>query len=123
LITLGVPIAAWCGVMLADLLLRRGDYAERDLFESRGRYGSVQAVPMLCLVVGTAIGWGLVTNTYASWLSWQGYLLDPFGLGGKTGAWAYANLGVLAALAIGFVVTLLATPRTVRRQEAAAPAL
>jgi uncharacterized membrane-anchored protein YhcB (DUF1043 family) len=50
-------------------------------------------------------------------LSWQGYLLSPFGLGGKTGAWEFANLGVLAALAIGFVVTLIATPRTVRRQE------
>jgi hypothetical protein len=72
---------------------------------------------MVCLLVGTAIGWGLVTNTYASWLSWQGYLLSPFGLGGKTGAWEFANLGVLAALAIGFVVTLIATPRTVRRQE------
>jgi hypothetical protein len=56
----------------------------------------------------------------ASWLSWQGYLLGPFGLGGKTGAWAYANLGVLAALVIGFAVTLIATPRTVRRQEAVA---
>src|SRR5580693_7620274 len=27
LITLGVPIAAWCGVMLADIALRRRDYA------------------------------------------------------------------------------------------------
>jgi len=32
----------------------------------------------------TIIGWGLVTNTSASWLKWQGYLLGPFGLGGKT---------------------------------------
>src|SRR6185437_11922757 len=28
LITLGVPIAAWCGVLLADIALRRRDYAE-----------------------------------------------------------------------------------------------
>ena len=28
LITLGVPIAAWCGIFLADLVLRRRDYAE-----------------------------------------------------------------------------------------------
>src|SRR4051812_18084004 len=28
LITLGVPIAAWCGVMLADIALRKRDYAE-----------------------------------------------------------------------------------------------
>ena len=32
LITLGVPIAAWCGVMLADIALRRRDYAEPELF-------------------------------------------------------------------------------------------
>ena len=45
--------------------------------------------------VGTFLGWGLVTNGLADWLTWQGYLLEPFGLGGKDGAWAFANLGVL----------------------------
>jgi purine-cytosine permease-like protein len=118
LITLGVPIAAWCGVMLADILLRRRPYAEADLFSSRGVYGSVRAIPTFCLVAGTALGWGLVTNTSASWLTWQGYLLSPFGLGGKTGPWAFANLGVGVALAVGFVITVIATPRDVRREEA-----
>ena len=117
LITLGVPIAAWCGVMLADILLRRRDYADAELFDPRGRYGSVRVLPLLCLVVGTFLGWGLVTNTYASWLSWQGYLLAPFGLGGKSGNWAYANLGVLVALVLGFVVTLVADRPAVRREE------
>jgi len=117
LITLGVPVAAWCGVMLADILLRRRDYAEPDLFDPRGRYGSVRPVPMLCILLGTALGWGLVTNTFASWLSWQGYLLKPFGLGGKTGHWAGANLGVLLALLIGFVVTVVADRASIRRQE------
>jgi nucleobase:cation symporter-1, NCS1 family len=117
LITLGVPIAAWCGVMLADILLRRRDYAEADLFDPRGRYGDVRVVPMLCLLVATFLGWGLVTNTYASWLSWQGYLLDAFGLGGKTGEWAFANLGVLVALVLSFVVTLLTGRNSVRREE------
>ncbi|MBV9093170.1 MAG: cytosine permease, partial [Streptosporangiaceae bacterium] len=37
LITLGVPIAAWCGVMLADIALRRRDYAEPELFSPAGR--------------------------------------------------------------------------------------
>ena len=52
-------------------------------------------------MIGTVLGWGLVTNTYATWLAWQGYLLAPFGLGGKEGDWAFANLGVLVALLIG----------------------
>jgi purine-cytosine permease-like protein len=118
LITLGVPIAAWCGVMLADILLRRRDYAERDLFTPAGRYGDIRWFPVVLIVVSTVIGWGLVTNTFANWLTWQGYLLGPFGLGGKSGAWAFANLGVLVALALGFFATWAFGRATVRAQEA-----
>ncbi len=60
LITLGVPIAAWCGITLADIALRRG----------------------------------------------------------KTGAWAFANLGVLVALAFGFVAHLVFGWAKVRAEEA-----
>ncbi|MER7248558.1 cytosine permease [Kribbella sp. NPDC000426] len=120
LITLGVPIAAWCGIMLADIAARQRDYAEDDLYRSTGRYGDVQWLPVATMLVATGIGWGLVTNTLASWLTWQGYLLGPFGLGGKDGAWAYANLGVLAALVIGFLVQWFGRGPAVRRQEATA---
>jgi purine-cytosine permease-like protein len=118
LITLGVPIAAWCGIFIADLSLRRADYAEKELYSARGRYRSVRWLAIVLIVVGTAVGWGLVTNSYAGWLSWQGYLLGPFGLGGKTGPWAFANLGVLAALVIGYVGTMAFGRAAVRRQEA-----
>lgn len=100
LITLGVPIAAWCGVFLADLWLRRGSYDEEAFFDSTGRYGSVGWGAVAAMVVGTVVGWGLVTNGFADWLKWQGYLLGP--LGGREGAWAFANLGILAALVLGF---------------------
>src|SRR6185437_6827374 len=119
LITLGVPIAAWCGVMLADVALRRGDYSESDLYNPAGRYGDVRILPLTLVVVGTAAGWGLVTNSYANWLTWQGYLLGPLGLGGKTGAWAFANLGVLVALVIGFVGILAIGRPAIRAQESA----
>jgi nucleobase:cation symporter-1, NCS1 family len=117
LITLGVPIAAWCGIVLADLALRKRDYAEPDLYDARGRYGSVQPVPLALLLLGTVVGWGLVTNTYAGWLDWQGYLLGAVGLGGREGDWAYANLGVLAALLIGLLGTLALRRSAVRAQE------
>lgn len=122
LITLGVPVAAWCGVMLADIALRRGGYAELDLFEPGGRYGSVRGSAIGTLVVATVLGWGLVTNASAGWLAWQGYLLGPLGLGGRDGAWAYANIGVLTALLIGFVVTLVVSRRRVRAQESSSSA-
>ncbi|MDR1800105.1 MAG: allantoin permease, partial [Bifidobacteriaceae bacterium] len=116
LITLGVPIAVWAGIMLADVLLRRKNYEDRDLFNPKGRYGSVPPVPMAIMLVGTVVGWGFVTNSYASWLGWQGYLMGA--IGGKTGNWAYANLGVLLALVIGFAGTLILRAGAVRRQEA-----
>ena len=118
LITLGAPVAAWCGVMLADVALRRHDYADAELFDRQGRYGDIRAIPLLLMAAGTVIGWGLVTNTSAGWLKWQGYLLTPCGLGGKEGAWAAAELGVLAALLVGLVGTLLTSPRRIHAQEA-----
>jgi purine-cytosine permease-like protein len=119
LITLGVPIAAWCGVFLADLTLRRRDYSDRDLFDARGRYGSWNWLAIALLVIGTGIGWGLVVNPYGlDWLNWQGYLLGPFGLGGVKGIWGGANLGVLAALVIGYLGVVIFGRGRVRRQEA-----
>src|SRR5262249_52534872 len=119
LITLGVPIAAWGGIMLADILLRHRDYAEPELYDRRGRYGDVRWLAIGLVVIGSAIGWGLVTNGSASWLTWQGYLLGPVGMGGKTGAWAFANVGVLVALVLGFLGTLAFGRGAVRAQESA----
>src|SRR5258705_4205260 len=95
------------------------NYAEHELFSVRAPYGAINWLPVVTVVVAAGLGWGLVTNSLASWLTWQGYLLGPFGLGGKTGAWAFANLGVLIALALGFVVTFTFSRATVRAEEAA----
>ena len=121
LITLGVPIAAWCGVFLADLLLRKRDYAETELYDSRGRYGLINWVAVGTTVVATFLGWGLVTNGFADWLHWQGYLLEPFGLGPKdNGPWTYANLGVFVALGLGFLGQFVLGRSQIAKQEAAA---
>jgi NCS1 family nucleobase:cation symporter-1 len=120
LITVGVLIAAWCGVLLGDLALRRKDYSDVDLFRNAGRYGDIRLIPVLTTIITSVIGWGLVTNGGASWLTWQGYLLGPLGLGGKGGAWAFANLGVFAALVLSFLATVLLTKGQVRQQEDAA---
>ena len=120
LITLGVPIAAWAGILMADVALRRKDYDERALFDPRGRYGDWNWTAIGLMVVGSVIGWGLVINLFAdaaAWNNWQGYLLGPLGLGGKEGTWAWANLGVLVALGIGFVGWLTLGRAIVRRQE------
>lgn len=124
LITLGVPIAAWAGIIMADIVLRRLDYDEPSLYDARGRYGAFAWGPIALLVGATVLGWGLVVNSFsttiagpagAAWLDWQGFLLGP--LGGREGAWSGANLGVAVALAVGFVGYLVLRGRAVRRQE------
>lgn len=120
LITLGVPLAAWAGILMADIALRRRDYDERALFDRTGRYGAWDWTSVGTMAVASVLGWGLVINLFAddaTWNNWQGYLLGPLGLGGKEGTWAYANVGVLVALALGFLVTYAARRGTVRRQE------
>ena len=122
LIILGVPMAGWCGIFLCDLFMRRYPYDERALFGTDGDgtgYGLVRWESVLLLVAATAVGWGLVIDTTGAGkgLSWLGYLLEPLGLGGRDGEWAYANLGVPVALVIGFVGYLLLGSRAVRRQE------
>ncbi|CAB4695934.1 unannotated protein [freshwater metagenome] len=115
LITLGVPVAVWSAIFVADVIMRKNPYSEEDLYNPVGRYGAWNKKSLALMLVGSIVGWGLVTNTFATWLSWQGYLL--FLIGGKDGAWAYANVGVIAALAIGFVGHILLSRKSIAAQE------
>jgi len=115
LITLGVPIAVWSAIFVADVLLRKKDYVESDLFTPQGRYGAWNFRSLILLVVGSIIGWGFVTNTFAPWLAWQGYFLGV--IGGKSGPWAFANVGVIFALIVGFFGHILLSRRMITLQE------
>lgn len=115
LLTLGVPVAAWSAIFVTDVLMRSKSYSEKDLFSSSGIYGSVNWSSIACIGVATVIGWGFVTNSFASWLSWQGYFLAL--IGGKDGAWAYSNVGVILALAIGASCRFIFGKKQIRNQE------
>ena len=115
LITLGVPIATWSAIFVTDVLMRKHSYDESDLYKIKGRYGAVNMRSISLMALGSIVGWGFVTNTFAGWLSWQGYFLGV--IGGKEGPWAYANVGVILALAIGCVGHLLLGSGQIRRQE------
>jgi purine-cytosine permease-like protein len=116
LITLGVPVAVWSSIFVADVVLRKQDYVEADLFSETGRYGRVNPVAIALVAIGSIVGWGFVTNTFATWLSWQGYFMGA--IGGKEGQWAYANVGVIFALLIGFFGYLLLGRARIKLQEA-----
>ena len=115
LITLGVPVAVWSAIFVADVVLRKRDYVEADLFSESGRYGRVNPIAIALVAIGSIAGWGFVTNTFAGWLSWQGYFMGA--IGGKEGQWAYANVGVIFALLIGFFGYLLLGRQRIQKQE------
>lgn len=115
LITLGVPIATWSAIFVTDVLMRKRAYIESELYKIDGIYGAWNKRSLLIMGIGSFIGWGFVTNTFASWLSWQGYLL--FIIGGKDGSWAYANVGVLLALAIGALGHYALARKEIENQE------
>ena len=115
LITLGVPIAVWSAIFVADVIMRKKAYSEKDLYDPHGIYGSVNKNSIALMIIGSVVGWGFVTNTFASWLTWQGYFLGL--IGGKEGPWAYSNIGVVFALLIGFVGHVVIAQQTITQQE------
>ena len=115
LITIGVPVAVWSAIFVVDVLMRKNSYSETELFDINGRYGKWNWQSIGIMIFGTFVGWGFVTNTFAGWLQWQGYLL--FLVGGKSGSWAYTNLGVLFALIIGGLGYFLLARNRIRQQE------
>ncbi|WP_216402992.1 purine-cytosine permease family protein [Arcanobacterium phocae] len=120
LITLGVPIASWAGLMMADIALRKREYDDEALFNPHGIYGSWDWTSLSIMAVSSFIGWGLVINNFANeaaWNNWQGYLLGPLGLGGRDGEWAWANLGVLCALILSCLAGYVLRSKKVAFQE------
>ncbi|OXE35353.1 MAG: allantoin permease, partial [Phenylobacterium zucineum] len=118
---LGTPIAAWTGVFIADLVLRKKDYADADLYTAKGRYGAVNWSGLLTMVAGTVVGLGFIVSPDTSlvWTTWEGYLFKAMGFtADNPGDWYYSNIGVFLALVIGFVGHLLLGRSAVKRQEA-----
>jgi purine-cytosine permease-like protein len=115
LITLGVPVAAWSAIFVTDVLMRKKSYSEAELFTPSGRYGSVNWSSIFSVCFATIIGWGFVTNTFASWLTWQGYFLGI--IGGKEGEWAFANVGVILAMVIGVITRVIFGRKEISTQE------
>ena len=104
LITIGVPLAAWSAIFAADVLFRN-ELDETELYNPFGKYRGFEKSSILIMAIATVVGYGFVTNTFATWLNWQGYFMQV--IGGKESQWAFSNVGVIFALLIGFVGQML----------------
>jgi len=115
---LGVPMAAWAGIFIADLIQRKKNYDDAALYSANGRYGSVNWVSVSVLAVSSAIGFGFVApDAKIIWTTWQGYLYAALGINGDNSSWYWSNMGVLLAIVVGFVGKLALGGAAVKKQE------
>lgn len=113
-LTLAVPIGAWAGVFVSDVLIRRIAYHEVSLTRSYGFYKSFNWINLSGWLVAVIIGFGLIQASPKEFF-WQGYLVD---LSANPGFWVASSFGVVIAFAIGLLLPVIAGIPRIKKQEA-----
>ena len=110
---LAVPVAAWSGIFVSDVLIRRIAYHEVSLSRSYGFYKAVNTTNTAGWLLAVALGWGLLKSNLVEF-EWLGYLAN---LTTNAEFWAQSNFGVVIAFAIGLLLPVVAGIPRIKRQE------
>jgi purine-cytosine permease-like protein len=110
----GVPVAAWSGIFVADILIRRIAYHEISLSRGYGFYKSINWVNLSAWVIATALGLGLIYSDQPGF-SWTGFLAD---LMINQEFWSTTSFGIIIAFAFGSLMPVVAGIPRIKRQEA-----
>ncbi len=113
-LVIAVPVAAWSGIFISDVLIRRIAYHEVSLSRSYGFYRAVNVLNLCGWVVAVAIGWGLLRSELVEF-QWLGYLSD---YASNREFWSQSNFGVVIAFAIGLLLPVFGGIPRIKRQEA-----
>jgi NCS1 family nucleobase:cation symporter-1 len=113
-LVLAVPVAAWSGVFVSDVLIRRIAYHEVSLSRGYGFYKAVNPVNLAGWVAAVVLGWGLLRSDLVEF-QWLGYLSN---YASNSQFWAQSNFGVVIAFAIGLLLPVAGGIPRIKRQEA-----
>ena len=110
---LAVPVAAWSGIFVSDVLIRRIAYHEVSLSRSYGFYKSINLTNTIGWTVAVAIGWGLLKSNLVEF-GWLGFLADY-----STNAefWAQSNFGIVISFALGLLLPVAGGIPRIKMQE------
>lgn len=111
---LAVPVAAWSGVFVSDVLIRRIAYHEVSLSRAYGFYKSVNPTNLAGWCLAVALGWGLLRSDLPQ-LAWLGYLSN---FASNAEFWRQSNFGVVISFAIGLLLPLIGGIPRIKKQEA-----
>ncbi|MFJ8894005.1 purine-cytosine permease family protein [Leifsonia sp. NPDC102414] len=115
--TLAVPVAAWAGLFIAEMMLRTRRFHQPSLLHSGGAYPDWRWTNLWMLVAASAVGLGLISSDLP-WLSWEGYLFRLVGIAPDSDI-GMTDIGVVVALGIGILTPIVAGVPALRRQEEA----
>lgn len=108
-----VPVAAWSGIFITDVLIRRIAYHEISLSRGYGFYKSVNLVNIIGWALSTAIGLGLIYSDQPGF-AWTGYLAD---LMINTEFWSATSFGIIIAFSMACLLPVLFGIPRIKRQE------
>ncbi|MFM1983975.1 MAG: hypothetical protein RL723_410 [Actinomycetota bacterium] len=113
-IILAVPVAAWSGIFVSDILIRRIAYHEISLSRGYGFYKAANWVNLSAWFVATILGFGLIYSDQSGF-GWTGYLANQMV---NQDFWRVTSLGVVISFAFGSLIPVVSGIPRIKRQEA-----
>ena len=110
---IAIPVAAWAGIFISDVLIRRIAYHEISLSRGYGFYKSVNVVNIIAWAVATAVGLGF-TYIEQVGLTWTGYIADQLV---NQEFWAATSFGIIITFAFASLVPVLFGIPRIKKQE------
>lgn len=109
-----IPVAAWAGIFISDILIRRIAYHEISLSRGYGFYKSFNWVNLAGWLVATAAGFGFTYVDQAGF-GWTGFIADQLV---NQEFWKLTSFGIVITFAFASLLPVaLGIPR-IKRQEA-----
>jgi len=113
-LVIGVPVAAWSGIFVSDVLIRRIAYHEVSLSRSYGFYKRVNWVNVAGWAFSVLIGYGLLKSDLKEF-QWIGYFSN---FASNSEFWRQGNLGLVIAFAFSLLFPVLFGIPRIKKQEA-----
>ena len=109
-----VPVAAWSGIFISDILIRRIAYHEISLSRGYGFYKSINWVNLLGWLVSTVVGLGFIYIDQPGF-GWTGFIADQLV---NQNFWAVTSFGIVIAFAFASLLPVIFGIPRIKRQEA-----
>jgi purine-cytosine permease-like protein len=112
-LVLAVPVAAWSGIFVSDVLIRRIAYHEVSLSRSYGFYKAINLTNVLGWIIAVILGWGLLKSDLVEF-QWLGYLSN---YASNSLFWSVSNFGIVIAFALGLLLPVAGGMPRIKKQE------